>query len=105
MMGRAMSNLASPVVKGCSGITVLGGAAALRGRESSCIKCAKCVSACPMGLEPYLMAKLSRRKLWERLEAEWVTNCIECGCCQFTCPGGYSAAGLYPKWENRRSGR
>ena len=86
MMGRAMSNLASPVVKGCSGITVLGGAAALRGRESSCIKCAKCVSACPMGLEPYLMAKLSRRKLWERLEAEWVTNCIECGCCQFTCP-------------------
>ncbi len=39
-----------------------------------------------MGLEPYLMAKLSRRKLWERLEAEWVTNCIECGCCQFTCP-------------------
>lgn len=62
------------------------GAAALRGRESSCIKCAKCVSACPMGLEPYLMAKLSRRKLWERLEAEWVTNCIECGCCQFTCP-------------------
>ena len=49
MMGRAMSNLASPVVKGCSGITVLGGAAALRGRESSCIKCAKCVSACPMG--------------------------------------------------------
>ena len=86
MMGRAMSNLASPVVKGCSGITVLGGAAALRGRESSCIKCAKCVSACPMGLEPYLMAKLSRRKLWERLEAEWVTNCIECGCCQSTCP-------------------
>ena len=86
MMGRAMSNLASPVVKGCSGITVLGGAAALRGRESACIKCAKCVSACPMGLEPYLMAKLSRRKLWERLEAEWVTNCIECGCCQFTCP-------------------
>ena len=67
-------------------IAVLGGAAALRGRESSCIKCAKCVSACPMGLEPYLMAKLSRRKLWERLEAEWVTNCIECGCCQFTCP-------------------
>ena len=39
-----------------------------------------------MGLEPYLMAKLSRRKLWERLEAEWVTNCIECGCCQASCP-------------------
>ena len=86
MMGRAMVDLSSPVTKGCSGITVLGGAEAQRGAESACIKCAKCVSACPMGLEPYLMAKLSRRKLWERLEAEWVTNCIECGCCQFTCP-------------------
>lgn len=86
MMGRAVCNLASPVVKGCSGITVLGGAEARRGAESVCIKCAKCVGACPMGLEPYLLSKLARRQLWERLEGEWVTNCIECGCCQFTCP-------------------
>ena len=86
MMGRAMSNLASPVIKGCSGITVFAGPSAFRRGESVCIKCAKCVSACPMGLEPYLLAKLSRLKLWERLESEWVSNCIECGCCQFTCP-------------------
>lgn len=86
MMGRAVCNLASPVVKGCSGITILGGAEARRGAESVCIKCAKCVGACPMGLEPYLLSKLARRQLWERLEGEWVTNCIECGCCQFTCP-------------------
>ena len=86
MMGRAMSNLSSPVIKGCSGITVFAGPSAFRRAESVCIKCAKCVSACPMGLEPYLLAKLSRRKMWERLESEWVSNCIECGCCQFTCP-------------------
>lgn len=86
MMGRAVCNLAAPVVKGCSGITVLGGAEARRGAESVCIKCAKCVAACPMGLEPYLLSKLARRQLWERLEREWVTSCIECGCCQFTCP-------------------
>lgn len=49
------------------------------------------------------MAKLSRRKLWERLEAEWVTNCIECGCCQFILSGGYSAAGLYP--DGKTGGR
>lgn len=88
MMGRAMCNLSSPVVKGCSGVTVIGGAEARRGAESVCIKCAKCVSACPMGLEPYLLAKLARRQMWERLEGAWATNCIECGCCQFTCPAG-----------------
>lgn len=86
MMGRAMVDLSSPVTKGCSGITVLGGAEAQRGAESACIKCAKCVQACPMGLEPYLLSKLSRKQLWERLEGEEVTSCIECGCCQFTCP-------------------
>ena len=86
MMGRAMVNLASPVTKGCSGITVLSGAEARRGAESACIKCAKCVQACPMGLEPYLLSKLARKQLWERLEGEEVTSCIECGCCQFTCP-------------------
>ena len=86
MMGRAMVNLDSPVTKGCSGITVLGGREALRGADSACIKCAKCVSACPMGLEPYLLSKLTRKQAWERLETEQITNRIECGCCQFTCP-------------------
>ena len=86
MMGRAMCNLASPVTKGCSGITVLSGADARRGEESACMKCAKCVSACPMRLEPYLISKLSRRKDWEAVEQNNITDCIECGCCQFTCP-------------------
>ena len=86
MMGRAMVNLASPVTKGCSGITVLNGVGARRAPESACIKCAKCVQACPMGLEPYLISKLARKQMWERLENEEVTSCIECGCCQFTCP-------------------
>ncbi len=86
MMGRAMVNLDSPLTKGCSGITVLDGREAVRGVESACIKCAKCVSACPMGLEPYLLSKLTRKQAWERLEQEQITNCIECGCCQFTCP-------------------
>ena len=39
-----------------------------------------------MGLEPYLLATLSAKKMWERVEQEDVTSCIECGSCQFTCP-------------------
>ena len=86
MMGRPMSNLASPVMKGCSGITVLSGTEALRGEPSACIKCAKCVEACPMGLEPYLLAKQSKKKAWDAMEQNDIVSCIECGCCQFTCP-------------------
>ena len=86
MMGRPMSNLASPVMKGCSGITVLSGAEALRGEPSACIKCAKCVEACPMGLEPYFLSKLSKKQSWEVVEKNDIVSCIECGCCQFTCP-------------------
>ena len=86
MMGRALSNIGMPVMKGCSGITIMVGENAKRGTESACIKCAKCVSACPMGLEPYLLSKQSIKKAWDAMEANDITSCIECGCCQFTCP-------------------
>jgi electron transport complex protein RnfC len=86
MMGRALSNIAMPVMKGCSGVTIMVGDAAKRGVESPCIKCAKCVEACPMGLEPYLLSKQARKKAWEAMESNDITSCIECGCCQFTCP-------------------
>lgn len=88
MMGRAMVNLDSPVTKGCSGITIYAGSAAHRVEADSCIKCAKCVAACPMGLEPYLLFRLAHKKMWDRVEDEHITNCIECGCCQFSCPAG-----------------
>ena len=86
MMGRALSNIAMPVMKGCSGITIMVGENAKRGVESPCIKCAKCVESCPMGLEPYLLSKQARKKAWDAMEANDITSCIECGCCQFTCP-------------------
>ncbi|MBP3533478.1 MAG: 4Fe-4S dicluster domain-containing protein, partial [Alistipes sp.] len=67
-------------------IVVMSGKEVLRGEESACIKCAKCVSACPMGLEPYLISKLTRKRAWDDAERNDITSCIECGCCQFTCP-------------------
>ena len=86
MMGRAMINLSSPVTKGCSGITIMSGRDAGRREASQCIKCAKCVAACPMGLEPYYLSKMTQKKNWDELEAQMITSCIECGCCQSTCP-------------------
>ncbi len=86
MMGRAMVNLQSPVTKGCSGVTLFTEQEALRGEPSACIKCAKCVSACPMGLEPYYLVRMAQKRNWEAMEQSDITSCIECGCCQFTCP-------------------
>ena len=88
MMGRAMVNIDSPVTKGCSGITVFSGEDARRVPTSECIKCAKCVEACPMGLEPYLLQRLASKQMWEEMEQERIPDCIECGCCQYTCPAG-----------------
>ncbi|MDE7073453.1 MAG: electron transport complex subunit RsxC [Odoribacter sp.] len=86
MMGRTMVNIGSPIMKGTSGILLLNNREARRRPARNCIRCSKCVSACPMGLEPYLLAKLSSFNLLERMEAEKVMDCIECGSCSFTCP-------------------
>ena len=86
MMGRCIVDLTAPLIKGCSGITVLSGKEATRGQELSCIKCGKCVEACPMGLEPYLLAKLGKMQKWDIAEEHNGADCIECGCCSYTCP-------------------
>lgn len=86
MMGKALTSTEVPICKGTNSVTVLSDEDARRKEAMPCIRCAKCVSACPMGLEPYLLATLSSLKNWERLEAENITSCIECGSCQFTCP-------------------
>lgn len=86
MMGRAMANIDAPVTKGTSGVLLLNDKESVRKAEMPCIQCAKCVDACPMGLEPYLISKLSKLGLYDRLEKERTADCIECGCCSFTCP-------------------
>jgi electron transport complex protein RnfC len=59
-----------------------------RKHQTACIRCGKCISACPMGLEPMLLANLANQKRWEEAEKESVMDCIECGCCLYTCPAG-----------------
>ncbi len=86
MMGRAVANPEAPVTKGTSGILLIRRKGSVRKTPQSCIKCAKCVGVCPMGLEPYLMYGFARRLRYEELEAAHITDCIECGCCSYTCP-------------------
>ena len=86
MMGKALTSTQVPICKGTNSVTILSDDDARRQEPQPCIRCAKCVSVCPMGLEPYLLAKLSAFKNWEKAEHEDIVSCIECGSCQFTCP-------------------
>jgi len=88
MMGKALSNLDVPIVKGSSGILVIPEQDAHRQEVVSCVRCSKCVSVCPMGLEPYLLMSLSEREYFDRMEREKVMDCMECGSCSYTCPSG-----------------
>ena len=86
MMGKALTSTEVPICKGTNSVTVISDDEARRKEPQPCIRCAKCVGVCPMGLEPYLLAKLSEVKNWERAESEDITSCIECGSCHYTCP-------------------
>ena len=99
MMGKALTSTEVPICKGTNSVTIISGEEARRKEPQPCIRCAKCVLVCPMGLEPYLLAKLSEVKNWDRCEHEDIVNCIECGSCQFTCPA------YRPLLDNIRQGK
>lgn len=86
MMGKAVSTPDIPVVKGSSGILLMPQDESRRATPKPCIRCSKCTVVCPMGLEPYLLSKLSKLALFDKAEHENIMDCIECGSCQYTCP-------------------
>jgi electron transport complex protein RnfC len=88
MMGKALPNIEVPVVKGTSGIVLIPRSESERMEIQPCIRCAKCVSACALNLEPYLLMTLSEKGEFERAERERITDCMECGSCSYTCPAG-----------------
>lgn len=99
MMGKSLMHLDVPVCKGSSGLLLMNEKESRRAEVQPCIRCAKCVSACPMGLEPYLLATTSALKNWEKAEENDIVSCIECGSCQFTCPSNR------PMLDNIRIGK
>ena len=86
MMGKALPHLNVPVTKGLSALLLLPDEQAHRRTPAHCIRCGKCVAACPMGLEPYLLHAAVLNKRMDLYERHHITDCIECGCCQYTCP-------------------
>jgi len=86
MMGFAVGSLEIPVTKGTSGITILTKGEVSKAKETHCIRCGRCVSACPMHLIPNRLMFSARAKNWDAFKEHYPMACIECGCCAFSCP-------------------
>lgn len=86
MMGKALISPDVPVTKGSSGILILSKEEAVRKPMQNCIRCAKCVNVCPMGLNPTLLMNATEFTNWDMAEANYIVDCIECGSCSYTCP-------------------
>lgn len=86
MMGKALLSADIPVSKGSSGILLLSKEESQRKPMQNCIRCAKCVDVCPMGLNPALLMTAVNFKEWDLSEGNYIVDCIECGSCSYTCP-------------------
>lgn len=87
MMGFAQSTLDVPIIKGTSGILAFSKEDVNANAQSPCIRCGRCVEACPMGLNPSMLSILGEKSLYEEAKEDFhLLDCIECGCCTFSCP-------------------
>ncbi|MEA4846746.1 MAG: electron transport complex subunit RsxC [Clostridiaceae bacterium] len=86
MMGITQFSVDIPAIKGTSGILVLSEEEARLPEPSNCIKCGKCVEACPINLMPVNISAYSLAGMYEQAETLNAMDCIECGSCSFVCP-------------------
>ena len=86
MMGKALISPEVPVGKGSSGVLLMKREESVRKPMHDCIRCAKCVDVCPMGLNPAFLMRSTLYKRWDLAEEDHIQDCIECGSCSYTCP-------------------
>ena len=86
MMGAAQYDLSVPTIKGVNAVTVLGKNNKYDVQDSRCLRCGKCIDACPMKLMPVLMYKAIQSNDIQEMKDNNIMDCIECGSCAYTCP-------------------
>ncbi|MDY6794716.1 MAG: electron transport complex subunit RsxC [Actinomycetota bacterium] len=86
MTGWAQADASASVVKGTSGIVVMTSDTVDIGEEMECVRCGKCIDACPMFLSPNFIVQAAKRGQWDKAEMWGALDCFECGCCSFECP-------------------
>lgn len=95
MMGMAIADMSTPIIKTTNAITVLTADQVRRAslEHSPCIRCGRCLQACPERLNPTLIAHAVKRYDWGLAKENFITACIECGCCSYVCPAKIELAG------------
>ena len=86
MMGAAQYDLSVPTIKACNAITILGRSNNYYVEDARCLRCGKCIDACPMKLMPVLMYKSIQSNDIQEMKDNNIMDCIECGSCAYTCP-------------------
>ena len=88
MMGTPIASLDAPIIKTSSGVLAFTAKESARPKEYPCIRCGRCVEACPYFLNPSRLARLARARLYEEMKRSQVMECVECGSCTYSCPSG-----------------
>ena len=88
MMGVAITSDELPILKQNNAILAFDAREAALRQPTACIRCGRCVAACPMQLMPTKLEQAAERKDVEALQSLHVMTCMECGCCSFSCPAG-----------------
>jgi electron transport complex protein RnfC len=97
MMGIAIADLSTPITKTTNAVTALTrrqiGEGRLRQHQTACIRCGRCVQACPENLCPTKIAHAVKNNMLDLAQSYYMTACIECGCCSFVCPAHIDLTG------------
>jgi len=86
MMGASQANLDTPLTKGTTGVVVLSDAECRTQEAEPCIKCGRCLDACPVFLNPQHLGKLAKAGRYEEMTGYHLADCMVCGCCSYVCP-------------------
>jgi Na+-translocating ferredoxin:NAD+ oxidoreductase subunit C len=95
MMGASVANLDAPVLKGTTGVVVLTRDQVRDPASHPCIRCGRCLDACPLFLNPQVLGSLARAGRYDEMMEHHLADCMLCGCCAYICPSNIPLAQLF----------
>lgn len=87
-MGTPIASLDAPILKSSSGILAFTAKETARPKEYPCVRCGRCMEACPYFLNPSRLARLAKARMFDEMKRFAIMECVECGSCTFSCPSG-----------------